>query len=108
MAQLGGRGGSNRADGRSCPKQDTSWVAGLDGAGPYLALKVSGKDHPEMGGVHEMQWYERLLRDDSGQDMVEYGLLCALISIVAIATLKSIGPMVAMLYLIKTKISVAI
>ena len=54
-----------------------------------------------------MNWSKRLLREDSGQDMVEYGLLSAFISIVAIATVKSLGPMVAILYLIKTKIAIA-
>jgi Flp pilus assembly pilin Flp len=36
----------------------------------------------------------RFLREDSGQDMVEYGLLAAFISIVAIAALRAIGPLV--------------
>ena len=38
------------------------------------------------------------LRDDSGQDMVEYGLLAAFISIVAIAALQAIGPLVNAVY----------
>jgi pilus assembly protein Flp/PilA len=38
------------------------------------------------------------LRDDSGQDMVEYGLLAAFISIVAIAALRAIGPLVTTIY----------
>jgi Flp pilus assembly pilin Flp len=54
-----------------------------------------------------MHRFKRLLREDSGQDMVEYGLLSAFISIVAIVTLKSIKPLVAMLYIIKHKIAVA-
>jgi len=45
-----------------------------------------------------------LLVDDTGQDMVEHGLLSALISIVAIVTLKSIGPLVAALYFWKKQI----
>ena len=40
----------------------------------------------------------RLLHDESGQDMVEYGLLAALISIVALVTIRLIGPMVAALF----------
>ena len=36
----------------------------------------------------------RFWREDSGQDMVEYGLLAAFISIVAIAALRAIGPLV--------------
>ena len=39
-----------------------------------------------------------LLHDESGQDMVEYGLLAALISIVSLVTIRLIGPMVAALF----------
>ncbi len=35
---------------------------------------------------------------DEGQDMIEYALLAAFISIVAIATIKLIGPLVATTY----------
>ena len=38
------------------------------------------------------------LRDDSGQDVVEYGLLAAFISVFAIITIKAIGPLVNGLY----------
>jgi Flp pilus assembly pilin Flp len=41
---------------------------------------------------------KRLLRDEKGQDMVEYALLAAFISIVAIATIKLIGPLVNTIY----------
>ena len=34
----------------------------------------------------------KFLKDENGQGMVEYGLLIALISIAAIATLKLMGP----------------
>jgi Flp pilus assembly pilin Flp len=39
-----------------------------------------------------------LLRDDEGQDVVEYGLLAAFISVFAIITIKAIGPLVNDLY----------
>jgi Flp pilus assembly pilin Flp len=39
-----------------------------------------------------------LLRDEQGQDMVEYGLLAAFLSIAALLTVKAIGPLVAALY----------
>jgi Flp pilus assembly pilin Flp len=39
-----------------------------------------------------------ILRDDSGQDVVEYGLLAAFISVFAIITIKAIGPLVNDLY----------
>ena len=41
-----------------------------------------------------MSYLKRLFREESGQDMVEYGLLAAFISIVAIAALQAIGPLV--------------
>jgi Flp pilus assembly pilin Flp len=40
----------------------------------------------------------RFIRDEQGQDMVEYALLAAFISIVAIATLRLIGPLVNAIY----------
>jgi len=40
----------------------------------------------------------RLIRDEKGQDMVEYALLASFISIVAIATLRLIGPLVNAIY----------
>ena len=40
----------------------------------------------------------RLIRDEKGQDMVEYALLASFISIVAIATLRLIGPLVNTIY----------
>ncbi|MDH3216692.1 MAG: Flp family type IVb pilin [Candidatus Krumholzibacteria bacterium] len=45
-----------------------------------------------------MNFLKRLLRQDEGQDMVEYGLLAAFISIVAIAALQAIGPLVNAVY----------
>jgi pilus assembly protein Flp/PilA len=41
---------------------------------------------------------KRFLSEDSGQDMVEYGLLAAFVSIVAIAALRAIGPLVNTVY----------
>jgi Flp pilus assembly pilin Flp len=41
---------------------------------------------------------KRFIRDESGQDMVEYGLLAAFISIVSIAALRAIGPLVNQVY----------
>ena len=41
---------------------------------------------------------QRFVRDESGQDLMEYGLLAAFLSIVAIATLQNIGPVVAGVY----------
>ena len=45
-----------------------------------------------------MNYLMNLLRNDEGQDMVEYGLLAAFISIVAIAALQAIGPLVNAVY----------
>jgi Flp pilus assembly pilin Flp len=39
-----------------------------------------------------------LLRDEEGQDVVEYGLLAAFISVFAVITIKAIGPLVNDLY----------
>lgn len=37
-------------------------------------------------------------RDEEGQDVIEYGLLAAFISVVAIVTIRAIGPLVNDLY----------
>ena len=37
----------------------------------------------------------KFLKDENGQGMVEYGLIIALISIAAIATLKLLGPKIS-------------
>ena len=47
-----------------------------------------------------MVCFKRLLRDETGQDLIEYGLLAAFISIVALATIRAIGPLVADLWVI--------
>lgn len=39
--------------------------------------------------------FMRLLKEESGQTMVEYGLLIALISIAVIAVLVALGPRIA-------------
>ena len=39
-----------------------------------------------------------VLRNDDGQDMVEYALLASFISIVAIVALRAIGPLVNTIY----------
>ena len=41
---------------------------------------------------------KKILRNEEGADMIEYGLIGAFISIVAAATIKLIGPLVAALY----------
>jgi pilus assembly protein Flp/PilA len=38
--------------------------------------------------------FARLLRDDSGQDLIEYGLLIGIITAAAIAAVLAIGPKV--------------
>ena len=40
----------------------------------------------------------KLLREESGQDMIEYALLASFISIVAIAALRLIGPLIVAIY----------
>ena len=45
-----------------------------------------------------MRFLSRLIREEQGQDMVEYALLAAFISIVAIVTIRNIGPLVDAIY----------
>ncbi len=41
---------------------------------------------------------KRFIKEQTGQDMVEYGLLAALISISAVLTLRLLGPLIIDLY----------
>ena len=45
-----------------------------------------------------MRFLTKLIREEQGQDMVEYALLAAFISIVAIVTIRNIGPLVDAVY----------
>jgi len=45
-----------------------------------------------------MNYLRRFIREEDGNDMVEYALLASFISIVAIAALKAIGPLVNAIY----------
>jgi Flp pilus assembly pilin Flp len=48
----------------------------------------------------------KLVADERGQDIMEYGLLAAFISVVALATIKLIGPLFAPLFeLVKTALT---
>jgi Flp pilus assembly pilin Flp len=39
-----------------------------------------------------------VLHDETGQDLIEYGLLAAFVSIVSLFTIRLIGPLVAALW----------
>ena len=41
------------------------------------------------------QFVNRLIRDDQGQDLIEYGLLIGIITIGCVVSIQSIGPKVA-------------
>jgi len=45
-----------------------------------------------------MKTLKTFLREDDGQDMIEYALLASFISIVAILALRAIGPLVNTIY----------
>lgn len=48
--------------------------------------------------ITEVPMFRKLFYNESGQDMVEYALLASFISVVAIATLRLIGPLVSTIY----------
>ncbi len=41
-----------------------------------------------------MNFILKFVRDEKGQDLIEYGLLAGFLSIVAVLTLQAIGPLV--------------
>ena len=52
-------------------------------------IEIKCKETAEMRRL-----FAQLLRDDSGQDLIEYALLAAFISIIAVAAITSIGSQV--------------
>lgn len=42
--------------------------------------------------------FKKLVSDEQGQGMVEYGLILALVAIVVIATLSILGPRIAQIF----------
>jgi Flp pilus assembly pilin Flp len=55
-----------------------------------------------------MYWLSHLIRDCSGEDMVEYGLLSAFISIVAVASIRFIGPLTKLMFHLKEQVKMAV
>jgi pilus assembly protein Flp/PilA len=52
---------------------------------------------------------QRILSDESGQDLIEYALIAALISLAAIATLKTLATAIESVFTaIQTQLSTAI
>jgi pilus assembly protein Flp/PilA len=50
------------------------------------------------GGKTMLAPFKALWADESGQDLVEYALLVALIAIIVIAALKILGPIIATVF----------
>jgi pilus assembly protein Flp/PilA len=50
------------------------------------------------GGKDMLAHFKALWADESGQDLVEYALLVALIAIVVIAALNILGPIIATVF----------
>ena len=46
-----------------------------------------------------MKYIKTFLREEDGQDLVEYGLLASLLSIAAFFVVRAIGPMVHALFI---------
>lgn len=42
--------------------------------------------------------FNRFVREEAGQDLIEYGLLVGIITTASVATIKQIGPKVAAYY----------
>jgi Flp pilus assembly pilin Flp len=64
-------------------------------------MKTDGSDltfRKERREVEMLKKFRNLFADERGQDMVEYALLASFISIVAIAAIKLIGPLVVTIY----------
>lgn len=54
--------------------------------------------HDPNTGVCFMSTLHKLIADEMGQDLTEYGLLAAFLSIAAVVTVRTIGPLIVPLY----------
>ena len=61
--------------------------------GDRLHAPTSLSNEPDMS-----QSVSRLIRDESGQDLIEYGLLIGIITVACIVSINAIGPKVAGYY----------
>jgi len=50
---------------------------------------------PRMEKLAMKNLFNRFVREDAGQDLIEYGLLVGIITVGAVASIKLIGPKVA-------------
>jgi len=51
-----------------------------------------------LNGCEETDFFHRLWYDEDGQDIIEYGLLAAFISIVALLAIKLVGTLIVPLF----------
>ena len=61
----------------------------------YCFVFAHGVYNPK---AEEIPMLRKLFRREEGQDMIEYAILAAFISIVAIVAIKAIGPLVNAIY----------
>jgi pilus assembly protein Flp/PilA len=57
----------------------------------FIELRVGSKDARRNIMVNVIARFRALLRDDKGQDLIEYALLAGLIALVAVAGITSAG-----------------
>jgi Flp pilus assembly pilin Flp len=63
-----------------------------------VTVRVNTSTHERREEEMLKKLLNKLLKDEGGQDIIEYALLGAFISIVAIAIIKAIGPLLVTIY----------
>jgi pilus assembly protein Flp/PilA len=53
---------------------------------------------PHVQGGSVMRPLQEFIRNEDGQDMVEYALLASLVAVASVAALKTLGPKIAAFY----------
>src|SRR5450631_644608 len=102
---------------RDQPAPDAAIIA-RPGSSARCALQVfrppaDGMEcgHPttRIGGPIMMEFLKNLQRDESGQDLIEYALIAALIALAAVAGMKTVGTGIASAFdSVTTKLSAAL
>src|ERR1019366_5108412 len=106
-----------RRQGQDPPAPDHKIIAPT-GSSARSALQVfrvpadgmkCGDPTTRIGGLIMMEFLKNLQRDESGQDLIEYALIAALIALAAVAGMKTVGTGIASAFeTVTTKLSAAL
>src|SRR4051812_38512351 len=77
---------------------DAAWCRGERGNAAQRTVPASGAHKPKGDVMQLVNFVKSFVRDDQGQDLLEYALLVALIALVAIAAVTAAGTSVSTIF----------